>query len=75
MIHSDWGFTPKDLDQDHSSKPVLAVGATNDQLGGCTNDWIVDNYKSARSKEIAGGHLATLWHIDETWEESISSKS
>lgn len=69
VIHSYWGFIRKDLDHDHFMKPVLMVRATEDRFGGCTSNWIVKNYRYAREKVIASGHLASLWHTDEIREE------
>lgn len=74
IIHSDWGFEPKELDNLHASKPMLVVGSEDDQVGGSSNDWIVDKYRSARFKLIPGGHNSSLYYIDELWREMISSE-
>lgn len=73
VIHSDWGFEPKELDEQHASKPVLVVGSTDDRIGGCTNNWLVDNYRSAKLKSVPGGHISSLFYLDEIWKEIISS--
>ncbi|KAJ5167765.1 uncharacterized protein N7482_003359 [Penicillium canariense] len=74
VIHSDWGFEPKRLDDQHASKPMLVVSSSHDHIGGSTNDWIVHNYKSAKPKMLPGGHISSLFHIDELWEEMFSSE-
>ncbi|KAJ5683508.1 hypothetical protein N7462_006673 [Penicillium macrosclerotiorum] len=75
VIHSDWGFEPKALDETHASKPVLVVGSSADRIGGATNDWIVENYKSASLKVIPGGHISSLFYMDEIWQEMINLTS
>ncbi|OAP57652.1 hypothetical protein AYL99_08390 [Fonsecaea erecta] len=69
VIHSDWGFEPKALDDAHASKPVLVVGSEVDRIGGSANDWLVSNYKSAKLKVVPGGHISSLFYMDEIWEE------
>ncbi len=73
VIHSDWGFNPKELDDQHSSKPMLVVGSTNDRVGGSANNWLVDNYKSARLMLVPGGHISSQYYMDDMWKELISS--
>ncbi|KAL6895190.1 Alpha/Beta hydrolase protein [Trichoderma longibrachiatum] len=73
-IHSDWGFDPRTLDEEHSSKPVLIVGSKNDHIGGSTNDWLVASYKSARElKLLSGGHISSLFFMDELWRDIIEA--
>ncbi|KAL7935937.1 Alpha/Beta hydrolase protein [Trichoderma chlorosporum] len=71
IIHSDWGFDPRTLDAEHSSKPLLVVGSKKDYIGGGTNDWLVANYKNARLKLLPGGHISSLFFIDEVCKEMI----
>ncbi|KAL6859432.1 Alpha/Beta hydrolase protein [Trichoderma novae-zelandiae] len=61
-IQSDWGFDPRTLDEEHSSKPVLVAGSKNDHIGGSTNDWLVESYKSAgKLILLPGGHISSLF--------------
>ncbi|KAH7187795.1 hypothetical protein ACKAV7_006978 [Fusarium commune] len=69
VIHSDWGFEPAKLDDDHASRPVLIVGSDKDPQGGSTNGWLAANYKTSRLKTVPGGHLASLYYLDEIWRE------
>ncbi|KAH8658299.1 hypothetical protein BX600DRAFT_468935 [Xylariales sp. PMI_506] len=71
VLHSDWGFNPAELDDDHASKPMLVVGSEQDHLGGSTNEWIAENYRAAKLKVVPGGHISSLWHMDEIWREMI----
>ncbi|RFU76064.1 hypothetical protein TARUN_6179 [Trichoderma arundinaceum] len=74
IIHSDWGFEPKALDKDHTSKPMLIVGSERDDIRGATNDWLVKNYKSAQLRLFPGGHISSMFHSDEIWKEMFSNK-
>lgn len=74
VIHSDWGFEPIKLDDEHITKPVLVIGSEKDHLGGSSNDWIVSNYKSASLKLVPGGHISSLYYMDEIWQEMIDSE-
>ncbi|KAK5050742.1 hypothetical protein LTR84_003301 [Exophiala bonariae] len=71
VIHSDWGFAPATLDDEHASKPILVVGSQNDHIGGSNNGWLVENYKSAKLKVIPGGHISSVYYMDEIWREMI----
>jgi pimeloyl-ACP methyl ester carboxylesterase len=71
VIHSDWGFAPAMLDKKHASKPVLVVGSQNDQIGGSNNGWVVENYRSAKLKIIPGGHISSVYYMDDIWQEMI----
>lgn len=71
VIHSDWGFEPAKLNDEHAAKPMLVVGSAGDDLGGSTNGWLVANYKSANLKIIPGGHISSLYYLDEIWREML----
>ncbi|KAJ6441506.1 Peroxisomal hydratase-dehydrogenase-epimerase [Purpureocillium lavendulum] len=73
VIHSDWGFDPAKLDEEHASKPVLVVGSEQDHVGGSTNDWLVANYRNAKLKMIPGGHISALFYMDEIWQAMIDT--
>lgn len=68
VLHSDWGFDPRALDAEHT-KPVLVVSGETDDMGGATNQWIVDNYANATARTVPGGHIAGLFYMDEIWEQ------
>lgn len=74
VVHSDWGFEPRQLDDEHASKPMLVVSSMDDHLGGSTNQWIVENYWSASRKVVPGGHISSLFYMDEIWQEIIDRK-
>ncbi|KAK9761142.1 hypothetical protein K7432_014166 [Basidiobolus ranarum] len=72
VIHSDWGFEPARLDDEHSSKPMLVVSSAQDKIGGATNSWLVANYKGAKAKTIPGGHISSLYYMDDIFQEIIA---
>lgn len=72
VIHADWGFEPARLDDEHAEKPVLVVGSDKDHIGGATNEWLVANYMSARAKTIPGGHISSLYYMDEIFQDIIT---
>lgn len=69
VIHSDWGFEPAKLDDEHASRPMLVVSSEGDPQGGHTNGWLGANYKSARVKTVPGGHISSLFYLDDIWRE------
>jgi hypothetical protein len=71
VLHSDWGFDPAALDDEHS-KPVLVVQSEADELGEGMGRWLVDSYKKARLEKISGGHIAALYCMDEIWSDLLS---
>ncbi|CAH0047027.1 unnamed protein product [Clonostachys solani] len=71
VIHSDWGFSPSNLDDEHASKPVLIVGSEKDDMGGSSNSWLAENYKNSVLRVVPGGHISSLFYLDELWEQLI----
>lgn len=71
VLHSDWGFSPADLDEEHASKPVIVVGSEKDDMGGDTNKWLASNYKCSKLKVFPGGHISSLYYMDGLWQELL----
>lgn len=74
VLHSDWGFAPAQLDEEHASKPIMIAGSEGDHLGGSTNDWMAANYKSSTLKIAPGGHISAVYYLDDLWSEFLDSK-
>ena len=72
VIYSDWGFDPAGLDEEHASKPILVVSSEKDSIGSETNAWIVANYKSAKEKTVPGGHISSIYFMDEIFQEIMA---
>jgi pimeloyl-ACP methyl ester carboxylesterase len=73
VLHSDWGFAPAELDEEHASKPVMVVGSEKDDMGGSTNAWMAENYKNATLKIVPGGHISAVFFMDELWQEFLDA--
>ena len=74
VLYSDWGFDPRNLDEEHASKAMLVVTSKKDDMGGSANGWLVENYRSAELKVVPGGHISSMFYMDEIWSELISRK-
>lgn len=70
-LHSDWGFRPDQLDEEHSRRPVLVAASTHDELGADMANWLKATYKNAHLRWIEGGHLSSLYVMDDLWKEFI----
>lgn len=69
VMHSDWGFTLEEMNR----KPVIIVTSKEDKMmPGAWAKWLATRYPDARLKETTGGHIASLWSIDATWEELMA---
>lgn len=75
--HSDWGFEPAKLDEQHvnGERKILVVNSDGDDLGGGMAKWLVGNYKFATLRTIEGGHLAAMYHLDSIYEELLAGSS
>lgn len=72
ILHSDWGFHPATLDEEHA-KPILIVSSQGDDMAPVNiAEWLAANYKNSRLKVVEGGHLAILYHLEEVWEELLA---
>jgi pimeloyl-ACP methyl ester carboxylesterase len=74
VLHSDWGFDPARLDEEHAAKPILIVGSEGDDIGGSTNEWMAETYKSSTLRVVPGGHISALSYLDDLWEELLGCK-
>ncbi|OAQ96758.1 hypothetical protein LLEC1_01424 [Akanthomyces lecanii] len=71
VIHSDWGFEPSRLDAEHC-KPLLVVQSADDIIGSMNSEWIAKNYSNAARKTVPGGHVSSMYYMDDMWEEMIT---
>ncbi|KAJ7357935.1 hypothetical protein DFH08DRAFT_921849 [Mycena albidolilacea] len=72
VVHSDWGFRPDQLDEDHTrGRPILIAASAQDDLGSDMANWLKENYKNSRLKWV---HLSTLYEIDNLWAELLAMK-
>ena len=69
-MHGDWGFAPNALDEEHNARPILLVSSEGDTLApDALAKWLAENYKNAHYRSFHGGHLATMFHLNELWKD------
>jgi len=75
ILHSDWGFRPDELDEEHSRPHILIAASQDDHMAPVAYaQYLAANYKNARIKHIDGGHLSALYHMDEIWAEFLAEE-
>lgn len=73
LLHSDWGFQPDALDEEHSRPPILLTASNDDDMTPVAYaHYLAASYKNARIKHLDGGHMSTLYHMDEVWTEFLA---
>ncbi|KAF9047345.1 Alpha/Beta hydrolase protein [Panaeolus papilionaceus] len=69
-IHSDWGFDPSTLDEEHNKRPILIVTSAGDTMApDGMAIWLKDHYKNSYLEKVEGGHIAALFHMEELWKK------
>jgi len=72
VLHGDWGFNPAELDEEHNKRPILLVSADGDIMAPDANaKWLAATYKNARYRSISGGHLASMYHMNDLWRQFL----
>ncbi len=71
VIHSDWGFEPSKLSAERC-KPLLVVQSADDNIGSMNSKWVAANYNNATSKTVPGGHMSSMYYMDDIWQEMIT---
>ncbi|KAJ6531625.1 Alpha/Beta hydrolase protein [Mycena vulgaris] len=76
VLHSDWGFRPELLDDEHTKgRPIMIAASTGDELGPDMANWLKANYKNSKLKIIPGKHLSTVYEMDNLWAELLQDGS
>jgi pimeloyl-ACP methyl ester carboxylesterase len=75
ILHSDWGgFHPDGLDEEHSRHPVLIVASKGDtRAPSSMADYLAVKYKNATLKILEGGHIVSLFYLDEIFTDLLKS--
>lgn len=72
VIHGDWGFNPALLDDEHNKRPILLVSTDGDTMAPDANaKWLAASYKNSRYRSISGGHLASMYHLNDLWRQLL----
>ncbi|KAG0694125.1 Alpha/Beta hydrolase protein [Suillus ampliporus] len=75
LLHSDWGFRPDALDEEHSRPHVLLTASKDDHITPMAYaHYLAANYKNARIKNLDGGHLSIIFHMDDVWAEFLADE-
>jgi len=72
VLHSDWGFRPDALDEEHSRPFVMLVTSPEDKDApeGWTQ-YLAESYKNTKVKTVHGGHISILYHLEGVWAEFL----
>ena len=72
ILHSDWGrYSPADLDEEHS-KPVLLFLTKEDNETKKMGEWLAGKLKKAKVRYGEGGHVGSLFVMDDIWSDFMS---
>ncbi|KAJ7100156.1 Alpha/Beta hydrolase protein [Mycena belliarum] len=76
VIHSDWGFCPNQLDDEHTiNRPMMIAASQQDDLGPDMANWLKANYRNSTIKWVPGKHLSTLYEMDNLWAAMLENDS
>ena len=72
VVNSDWGgYDPRSIHSDRKV-PVLVVMNNGDRDHKLMGEWLVRNMKDCTARYDAGGHMASMFFMDEIWAEFMS---
>ncbi|KAJ8595298.1 alpha/beta-hydrolase [Rhizopogon salebrosus TDB-379] len=75
VLHSDWGFRPDELDEEHSRPHVLITASKDDHsTPPAYAHYLAANYKNVRIKYVDGGHMSLLYYLNEVWAEFLADE-
>lgn len=73
VLHSDWGFRPDTLDEEHSRPFVMLVTSPGDkEVPEAWTQYLAATYKNTKVKTLHGGHISVLYHLDDVWAEFLT---
>lgn len=69
VFHAGWGgYSPASLDDEHT-KPVFIVVTKGDKETRLMGEWLARTLKNATLRYEAGGHVGTLFVMDDIWAD------
>ncbi|KAJ7681750.1 Alpha/Beta hydrolase protein [Mycena rosella] len=73
VLHADWGFCPRLLDDAHTvGRPIMITPSTLDELGPDMAVWLEKNYRNSILRWIPGKHLSGHYAMDDLWAELLA---
>ncbi|KAJ7185679.1 Alpha/Beta hydrolase protein, partial [Mycena filopes] len=75
VAHSNWGFCPELLDEEHTNgRPMMIAASADDDLGPDMAEWLKENYKNSTLTWVPGKHLSTLYEMDNLWARLLENE-
>ena len=72
VFHSGWGgYDPTSLDDEHA-KPVVLVMNHEDRDNRLMGEWLLKNMRNAHGRFEEGGHMASIFVMDDIWEDFLN---
>lgn len=76
VYHSGWGgYDPTSLDEEHARKPVLLVMNYEDRDNKLMGEWLLKNMRNAQARYEEGGHMASMFVLDDIWADFLNRYS
>ena len=73
VLHSDWGFRPDALDDEHSRPFVILVTSHGDkEAPEAWTQYLAATYKNTKVTTLHGGHISVLYHLEDLWAEFLA---
>lgn len=73
VLHSDWGFRPDTLDEEHSRPLIMLVRSPGDkEAPQAWTEYLAATYKNTKVKTVRGGHISLLYYMDDVWAEFLA---
>ncbi|KAH8106091.1 Alpha/Beta hydrolase protein [Cristinia sonorae] len=75
VIHSDWGGYDPRIEDESRKAPVLVVMNREDKDHKLMGEWLVSSIKGATALYKPGGHMASLFYLDDIWAQFLRPAS
>ncbi|KAG6859456.1 hypothetical protein C0995_008328 [Termitomyces sp. Mi166 len=79
VLNSDWGWGVKlgGLDEEHTvgRKVLIVVGTEDDATTVEWGRYLASKYLNSRLKTFSGGHIVTMFHMDEIWADFFADQT
>lgn len=76
VLQSDWGrFDPQTLDEEHAKKLIFIVMTNEDKQNTTIGEWLLANLKNAQGRYEEGGHMASLFVMDDILTDWLTRSS
>lgn len=73
VLHSDWGFDPKQLSSSPKRKVLIVATKGDTMVHMEMSTYLVESYPNAEIQILDGGHLGTFYEVDEIMKNWLTS--